>query len=231
MGKTAAGLLMTGLLAGLLAVGACSDSTSPEGSGYLTGTVTDAAGQPVPETAVLISFRPTFEDVLQPGAKAAFDFPPPDTLTSLRITDPCGEVIRTLCEGEGCLEPGMLLWDGLDDDGLRALEGIYNYVLSRPDTTITQNFVMIHFYDTWDPAAGRAHAWTGQQGRFRVDDACLGFGEVLEITDEQGEIIDERPLGRTVNLKFVAPDGRMALRDSVEFPASGPLSVNITLPD
>jgi hypothetical protein len=215
----------------MLAVGGCSDSTSPEGSARLTGTVTDAAGQPVPETAVLISFRPTFEDVLQPRARAAFDLPPPDTLTSLRIIDPCGEVIRTLCEGEGCLEPGSLYWDGRDDDGLRAVEGIYNYVLTQPDTTITRNFVLIHFYDAWDPAAGRAHAWTDQQGRFRVDDACLGFGEVLTITDEQGDVIDHRPLGRTVNLKFVAPDGSFALRDSVEFPDSGTRQLNITLPD
>jgi hypothetical protein len=53
---------------------------------------------------------------------------------------------------------------------LRALEGIYRYVLDRADTTVTAEFVLIHFHDDWDPAAGRAHAWTDQAGRFRVED-------------------------------------------------------------
>jgi hypothetical protein len=132
--------------------------------------VTDAQGLPVGGAAVLISFVPSFADVLQPRAKSAFDLPPADSLVSLRVTDPCGEVVRTICEAEDCHQPGTFSWDGLDDDGLRALEGVYRYVLERADTTVTAAFVLIHFYDDWDPAAGRAHAWTDQAGRFRVED-------------------------------------------------------------
>jgi hypothetical protein len=227
--KTAGAAWLAGaLLLGVLALAtACSDSTSPQRPGVLTGTVRDQDGQPVAGASILISFYPTFEDVMQPQ-KARADLPPDSDLDWFKVVDACGDTIRTLCDGD-CSLAGVIAWDGLDDQGRRALEGLYTYALAVNDTVTTGQVVMIHFYDGWDPAADRAHARTDAEGNYRLDDGCLGFGATITVTDELGDVVDERSLSRVVDVRVLAPGGARARRDSVVFPESGQLRLDFTL--
>lgn len=214
---------------------ACSDSTSPRSEpGTISGTVTDAAGQPVGEVAVLVSFRPTWIDLL-PSKRAAGapDHPALATaIYSLKVTDACGDTVRTLFAGESPdPDSPMITWDGLDDAGQRVVEGLYFLVVAAEDTTLVQNFLLVHLYSDWDAATDGAHARTGADGRYTVDDACLGFGEIIAFTDEMGEVLEERAISRFIRLSVLAADGRTAFRDSVLFPSDGNLTLDFVLPD
>ena len=222
-----AGLLTVLLLVALTIFTACSDSTKPEPPPTLLGTVTDQAGQPVPDAAILISFYPSFEDVMQPD-KTRADFPPDGTVDWFKVVDACGDTIRTLCDGD-CGQSGVLMWDGLDDDGRRVLEGVYTAALAVSDTIQSVQLVMIHFYAGWEPATDRAHTMTDPEGNYRLDDGCLGFGAVVTVTDEVGDVIDERAISRVVDVRVMATDGAWARRDSVVFPASGQQRLDFTL--
>ena len=121
------------------------------------------------------------------------------------------------------------MWDGLDDDGRRVLEGVYTAALAVSDTIQSVQLVMIHFYAGWEPATDRAHTMTDPEGNYRLDDGCLGFGAVVTVTDEVGDVIDERAISRVVDVRVMATDGAWARRDSVVFPASGQRRLDFTL--
>ena len=215
-------MLLPALLLGALCLGSCSDSTSPEsGPAYLKGTVTDAGGQPIAGAAIMISLRPSFEDILLPVSAEAPDKDlPPSTLQSLRIFDPCDQIVRTLCDGD-CGGTSVITWDGLDDDGMRAVEGLYLYEAASTDTVIRRAFVLIHHYTEWDLEHCEHHAMTGSNGTFQISDECLGFGVETTTTDEEGNIIDTRPIQRLVNVHLLTPGGTTTRRDSIMWPEKG----------
>lgn len=205
---------------------ACSDDDADNPPAVMKGTVTDTGGTPIANAALLVSFRPSFEDVLFPLA-ADKDLPP-TTLTSLRVLDPCDNVVRTLCDGD-CGGQSTIIWDGRDDQGLRVVEGLYYYEAASPDSMIRRAFVMIHMYTEWDTEECEHHALTDADGKYTFDDKCLGFGTEVTTTDEEGNVIDTRPILRLVNLHLVTDDGRMARRDSVYWPEHSSLTVDFTL--
>ena len=213
-----------------LALSSCSDSTGPETlPASITGTVVDPAGDPIEGASILVSFRPSFEDILVPEKRmgSVADLPPADVYW-IRITDACGDTIATVCD-EGCDDQGSYYWDGLDDAGLRVVEGLYWYVLASSEGFTTNKLVLIHDYTEWDTENCRAHDFTDTSGRYSLSDECLGFGEMITVTDEEGNIVDERPLGRTVNLRAVSPGGSVVRRNSVTFPGSGSLRVDFVI--
>ena len=223
-------LILTLLLTAILSLTACSDSTSPQSlPARITGTVVDPSGDPIEGASILVSFRPTFEDVLVPekGRMSVADLPATDVYW-IRITDACGDTIATLCD-EGCDEMNSYYWNGLNNEGLRAVEGLYWYVLASSDGFTTNKLVLIHNYTEWDTENCQAHDVTGPTGGYSLSDDCLGFGEMITVTDEEGNIEDERPIGRTVNLRAVSPGGSVARRNSVIFPSSGSLRVDFVL--
>lgn len=226
------GYLALALLAiSALQLAACSDATSPgPHPALISGSVVGPAGNPIEDAAILVSFRPTFEDILYPekGMTALTDMPPAEVFW-IRISNACGDTIRTLCD-EGCNDFGSIYWDGLDDAGLRAVEGIYWYTVAIPGGFNSQEFVLIHNYTEWNTEDCQAHASANSDGRYSLSDDCLGFGELVTVTDEEGNIVDERPMGRVVNLRAVSPNGSVARRDSVRFPSSGSLTVDFILP-
>lgn len=222
MNMRALTVILPVVLIGVLVLGSCSDSTSPEsGPAYLQGTVTDGDGQPVAGAAIMISLRPSFEDVLQPFPIAVPDKDlPPSTLLSLRLFDPCDEIVRTVCDGD-CGEMQYYSWDGLDDDGMRAVEGVYFFEAASADTVIRRELVLIHHYTEWDLEHCAQHALTDDDGTYRISDECLGFGIETETTDEEGNIIDTRPIQRLVNVHLLTPGGTTTRRDSIRWPEQG----------
>ena len=230
---TAACLLIPILVVGTFYLAACSDSTTPDHQNpRIIGSVTGSGGDAVPGASILVSFRPSFEDVLQPekGQPAPSDLPPPGPIYWIKITNACGDTIRTLCQ-EGCNDIGGIYWDGLDDAGLRAVEGVYTFILAMPEDYSISDFVLIHYYTDWNTEDCQTHCSSGAEGQFELSDRCLGFGKSITVMDEEGNMVDERPISRLVNLRVVSPAGQIALRDSVWFPTSGNLVVDFVLPN
>jgi len=158
------------------------------------------------------------------------DLPPGGNIYWLKITNACGDTVRTICD-EGCNDPVSIAWDGLDDTGLRVVEGLYKMVLDHAEGLISQDLVLIHDYHEWDSSQGGHHALTDGNGEFLLPDDCLGFGHMVTTTDEYGNTIDDRPIERLVNLRAVDGAGNVARRDSILFPTGGNLEVNFVIED
>lgn len=222
------------ILVVLLGIGVfigCSDSTSPETSpGYLQGSVTNSDGSPITGAAVLVSFRPSFDDILQPQKSPSimFNLPPTGELESALILDPCGQQVRVLCDGD-CGESLTLMWDGLDDEGLRVEEGLFSFQLTFPDSMLSADLVLIHYYSDWGLDNCRNHGLTNSEGEFKLSDECLGFGTEIKATDEEGNLIDMRPIQRLINLHIVTADGRVARQDSIMWPDKGNKTVDFVI--
>jgi len=203
------------------------------------GTVTTTDSLPVSGAAILVSFRPTLDALGSKPEVSSRELLPlvepttldRDSVRKVWITDDCGETVRVLCDGD-CQEAGSATWDGRDDEGLTILDGVYILQMELPDTVLATKTLVLRGYGGWDPAEGRAHARTDDQGRFRLSDECMGFGTVLPASSE----VDPDPLGtfevlREVDLYAVHPDGRQARLESVVFPEEGILDVNLVIPE
>ncbi len=209
----------------------CSDNTSPETSpAYLKGSVKYSDGTPISGAALMVSFRPSFEDVLQPkkGPSTSFDLPPGDTVESALILDPCGQQVRDLCDGD-CSDNLNPYWNGLDDENQRVEEGLFSFQVTLADTMFSRDLVLIHFYSEWDLEDCRNHGLTNAEGGFKLSDECLGFGTEIDTTDEEGNPIDTRPIQRLINLHLVTEDGRVARRDSIMWPDQGFQAVDFVI--
>lgn len=209
----------------------CSDSTSPEtNSAYVQGSVTYSDGTPIAGVALMVSLEPSFEDILQPKKswKLFQDLPGPGEIESALILDACGQQVRDLCDGD-CSGNWTLMWNGLDDEQRRVEEGVFTFQITFPDSLVSTEVVLIHYYSEWEVENCRNHGMTNSEGMFKLSDECLGFGTEVKTTDEEGNLIDMRPIQRLINLHLVTADGRIARKDSVMWPDKGNLTVDFVI--
>lgn len=228
----ALGLALLGMIVG------CSDSTAPEPLPTISGTVITTDSLAVSGAAILVSYRPSYAQLLpkpgsEPAGREGLLQPTtisPDSVLEVFVTDICGDTVRIVCDGD-CPDTG-LIWDGRDEDGLRLMEGFYFFHIVLPETTLIGKVFVVPGYQGWDPADGRAHAWTDGQGHFSLSDECLSFGEELVVTGPDSTApADTIPITRVIDLYAVHPDGRQARLESITFPEKGTLDVNLEIPD
>jgi hypothetical protein len=63
---------------------------------------------------------------------------------TLCIYDVAGHRVRTLLDGERAAGFGQkILWDGVDDAGLRVASGVYHYQIATPDGTFVRKLVVL----------------------------------------------------------------------------------------
>ena len=214
---------------------ACSDSTSPDSDeATVTGSVLDDSGEPVSGASILVSYRPSFDDLLQPEKGYTFtrDLPPPLNIDWIRVVNACQDTIRTICDQDCSGEiSNTVMWDGLDDTGARVVDGLYFLVMSAADTISTHDLVLITEYHNWNTEDCQYHARTGADGSYTLSDECLGFGHDFESVDENGESTGTRTITRMVNLRALSSDGKVARCDSVLFPETGSAVVDFVMPD
>jgi hypothetical protein len=76
-------------------------------------------------------------------ATLLYRFPEPGVLLSVRVFDAWGLPVRTLCQHRLCGAEGMLLWDGLRQDGNPTAAGNYIVVAEAQDPTGRQHAVKL----------------------------------------------------------------------------------------
>lgn len=107
-------------------------STSADPGGGTPGRVNSIFTVAIPPSAA-IEFQPSpfspdndgFEDV----TILSYSLPSVSSHVRVRIFDSMGRFIRTLSDGEPAGSSGFIIWNGLNDDGMKAPIGIYVAVL------------------------------------------------------------------------------------------------------
>ncbi len=187
----------------VVALAACSDSTKPAPAPpMVSGTVTDAAGDPVADAAIVLDLDivvPTATFADKPRTMINFSLPEP-TPYELTITDACDDEVY-FTQTDSSAGSVSVVWDGTDEDGLEVPEGVYRYHLSVPDhETASAEIILAR---NTDGAVGdfglatcavvrqewRVAAWTDGNGRYTVARDCWDFGRSIDSTDETGTVI------------------------------------------
>jgi hypothetical protein len=211
-------------LVGVAAQSGCSDSTAPAVPVSIAGVVTTRDGLPVVNAPILVSYRPSFSDVLPPRQQTSVQ---PDTIgvpiDSWHITNSCGDTVRTLCDGDCPIGS----WNGRADDGRRVVDGVYRqWVVFDDGTSFSSTFFMFSEYSDWTPSEYQEpHARTNGLGRFWLSDQCLGFGETLEFFEDGRYQV--RVVTRWIDILAIDADGRRVWADSVLVPEQGVAYVNL----
>ena len=194
------------LTAALLAVTGCgNDGTAPALEDGLVGQVTDSEGNPVADAAIGLIFATDLPDPFaKPQTGIGFQLPDSSQVTLL-ILDAASDVVRTLIDDTLPGGTHSILWDATDDQGARVPNGLYWSVLIVEGVETDRSPL---FLIDPDPASlfERANTHTDADGHFLIPRALVPAGVVIPVTDEQGGLLGDYPISRTVTLEV----GRMA---------------------
>lgn len=197
--------LLVLVVVGALGLAACSDdSTAPStpDPSLLTGLVTDATGAPLAGAGILMGFQQPAQT--RPSTEIAFVIPEAGPVKFWIENDCYSDTLRVLWDGPLPAGSHSLVWDGRDSDGLTVPSGKYTYHLQAPsDLAVRDLYLFLEtFTPDTDPANYRLQATTDAQGKFTMEQDCLPFGEVVEMTNAQGEPVDSWIIPRQV--RFIA---------------------------
>jgi len=193
-------------LTALALIGACSDSTQPDGTtGDVQGLVVDARGVPVPDATVVLEYA---TDASVPGSadkpSTVIDFelvePGPATLWIGSYCD--ADTVRMLLDGTLPAGQHTLAWNGADDADRELPDGVYWYHLVTATREIRHAFVLLHHgYSGFTADAAPAPlVVTDARGRFALGQGCLPFDHINDLTDEAGNVIGTFTLTRRVRV-------------------------------
>lgn len=181
-----------------LVLAGCSDSSSPPREEFeISGTVTDTDGAPVSGVAVILDYR--FDQIEGPSPlKAAADLPEPVPVR-LMVFGGCGDEVFFDTGMITNPDVGLVQWNGLDLEGLRAPEGVYRYRLEAEGREPVEKLFALalnmgnDFGSFGEDAAEiratwRLDAMTDARGRFTLDRNCWDFGHTDDWVDEEGTV-------------------------------------------
>ena len=231
------------LLALTFMISACSDdSTAPESYEGLSGTVTDADGEPLADVAIGIRYdipgmvqggktllvRHPLE---KPATRIAYDLPE-STQVRVWITDYAGDPVVTLVDGLAPPGSHSVMWNGVDGDGHPAPSGMY-YVHIEPEGEPAETTDLFLLYLDAADFLNAPNAVTDANGRFRIPDELIPVGEVIEATNELGEVIASSAVSDTLRVLAVVggdPDPRWAQRGVIYRKAQENSGIEFVLP-
>jgi len=186
----------------------CSDDdpVDPGPTTYtgLQGQVVDADGNPRAGVSIgLIYDIPGVSGGYKPHdltKTARRDFPDPRPMR-LWITDYAGDLVVTLLD---TIPPGgqAIIWDGTDEDGNGAPSGMYYYHLEiEGEEPLVQDMFLL--YLSPEDFLRAPNAVTDENGMFQIPDSLIPVGEIITVTDEEGNIVDEVAVGDQIGLRAV----------------------------
>jgi hypothetical protein len=192
-GRLIPAAVIAGLVAFALPLTGCDSDSSQTPAPDITGTLLDAAGQPVPGAGILLELAT--ESVSPPLARATIGIGfsvGQEGPVRVWITTVCGpRAVRVLCNRTLPAGSHFLEWDGRNDSGRLLPSGLYWVHIDAGGRQSTWRLLWAG--GPFPPAPSlESRVWqatTGADGRFRVPAGCLPFGETVEmITDDTGTV-------------------------------------------
>ncbi len=183
-------------------VGCSDDSTEPQPTNQLTGTVTDATGAPVAGAGILVNYRLVRDG--RPATGVSFTLPDSSHVTVAIFNDGYADTVITLFDG--IMAPGyrLLTWDGVDGEGLIVPAGVYYFIVATEDDIIDGSMAMLYedYPAAADPADYRFQATTDAEGRFVLEQSGLNFDYPFYGVDAYGDTTVVFTMPR--DIRFVA---------------------------
>ncbi len=193
------------LMALVVVTGCGNDGTAPVLEDGLVGQVTDFEGNPVADAAIGLIYATDLPDLFaKPQTGIGFQLPDSSQVTLL-ILDAASDVVRTLIDDTLPGGTHSILWDATDDQGARVPNGLYWSVLIVEGVETDRSPL---FLIDPDPASlfERANTHTDADGNFRIPRALVPTGVVIPVTDEQGGLLGDYPISRTVTVEVGRTD-------------------------
>ncbi len=226
------------LFAALLLLSACNDTTGPDGTGVvgsdIRGHVLDSTRRPVADAAIVLEY-------LSYDASGLPKRTPTNLIqweqleagwVTVWIASFCDtDSLRTLVSGGR--EPGIhaVAWDGLDDAGQFAPEGVYQvHVLhdGMEDRPVVMRFG-IDYGGLPSSTDVVPLVVTDSWGRFTLSQDCLPFDFVLTLTNEAGDSLATYSIARRVRIwAFDSSTGFRAVSDTLEVDEETGVRVTLT---
>lgn len=203
----------------------------------ISGLVKDTEGHPVADASIILTYElpagvATTSDKVGTMLQITLESP---AFGKIWIGDRCRDaMVRVLHEGP--LDAGVhcFQWDGMDNDSLYVLDGIYRAHMDIQGQPTSFEFFLAHdvIDDDASPDDYRRLATTGVDGRFVFDDACLDFDQVVRYPDENNKPQDSFTVSRNVRIWALHEDHPTGSTPDLLYvsPFDG-LEVEITMPD
>ncbi len=222
-------LYVIGMLAALTLVVACGDSTEPpQVSSDIRGVVLDAAGQAVDGATVVLQFEsdvpvPTIAD--KPQTQIRYSLAEAGHV-AVWVASYCdGDTLRLLVDEDRPAGILLFTWDGRDDEGRVAPDGVYRFHVVTADGETANEMLLMYlgYQNVAEDAVLRPVAVTDATGHFAMSQACRALGFVFHAVDELGTPIGDYEVSHTVRAWAVDPvtDARTAGDWVTVDPASG----------
>lgn len=217
-------------LLGVALLAGCSDGTGPQPDNDIRGRVVDAQGEPVDDARIVLQYEyPRGARMDKPSTPISFELPESGPVT-FWVSSYCdGDTVRMIVDGES--PGGVISWNGRDDDQRVVPDGVYRYHLLTESGEQTAAFPLFHlgYADLVDEPLA-PHAVVDDQGRFTLDQACLGFGFTYDITDDAGDPLGSATISRHVRVWAIseAADTWVASREVTVDPDTG-IDIELTL--
>jgi len=217
-------------LLGVVFLAGCSDTTGPQADDDIRGRVVDAQGDPVTDARIVLQYEyPGAARADKPGTQIIYELPESGPVT-FWISSYCdGDTVRMLVDGES--PGGSIAWNGRDDDQRIVPDGVYRYHLITESGEQTAASPLFHlgYGDLMDEPLA-PHAVVDDQGRFTLDQACLGFGFTYDIMGDDGEPSGTATISRRVRVWAIseAADTWIASREVTVDPDTG-FDIELTL--
>ncbi len=215
-------------LLGMVFLAGCSDTTGPQPDDNIRGQVIDAQGDPVTDARIVLQYEyPRAARADKPDTPIHFEVPESVPVT-FWVSSYCdGDTVRMIIDGE--IPAGSISWDGRDDDERIMPDGVYRYHLITESSEQTAAFPLFHLgYGDLIDGPLAPHAVVDDQGRFALDQACLGFGFTYDILDDYGDPLGSVSISRRVRVWAYREDGTFMSRGVTVDPDTG-IYVELTL--
>lgn len=179
-------------LAALVLLAACSDTAAPpRNDNAVRGHVLDIHGRPVAGASIVLQH----DFALVPGSAAdkpqhglQFDLGEPG-LVHAWVAGFCDDdTVRTLIDMELPVGSFTVIWNGQDDLGRLAPDGVYRMHAAWPAGEASYEFVLAGtgYGPLTPPSSVSAAAVSDHKGAFRLETGCLPFGYEFLVLGESG---------------------------------------------
>ncbi len=204
------------VICALFALSGCSDEETVLQAG-ISGTVTNAAGDPVSDVAIGLVYR--FDGLDLPGdwekgvirgadkprTQISFDLPDSGEVT-VEIVDYAGQFVATLIDSTVAGGSYSVVWDATDADGDYVPSGMYYARITLADQETTVHDLFLYLFENGEILRA-PHARTGADGKFSIPGILIPVGAEIIATDETGQVTGNAKVSSAILIKAVIEEG------------------------
>ena len=182
-----------------LLLGCSDDPAEPDNQPFtISGTVTDADGNPVADALILLDL--SYDRAEKTMTSVSFALPEPDHVR-FDVVSWCRDEIFMTTELDLPAGTHSVLIESIDASAKQLTEQPLWFILTASAGVLERSLVLFRNiegeggdYIQWDHTyvAGhvRIQATTDADGRYEIVDPCLGFGDEVAWSGENGEVVE-----------------------------------------